>query len=270
MLTRIIVALVGIPLLLAVMFLLPPYALGIVCGGVSAIAAFELMRCAMPGFKTRLAFYASISAMAIAVMSGVNIDAMHSWAVPLVFLLVAVIFAEMIASYGKKGALNITDVSVFLMASFILPMLLSSLVRVNRQSIYWGLAVLIVTFSSDSGAYFCGTFFGKRKLCPNISPKKTVEGAVGGLVCSVVLMLAYGFVLGRMGENVSYPALFFCGSLGSVACQVGDLSFSVIKRQAGIKDYGNLLPGHGGMLDRFDSMHFTAPMIELLIILSQV
>ena len=267
MITRIIVALIGIPLILAVMFLLPAYALGLVVGAVSAIAAFELMRCAMPGYRSRFVIYAGVSSMLFGVFSGIDIGLLYIVTVPVVFLMMLVIFIEMIYSYGKDRALTITDAGVFLFGSCIMPLMLSALVRVNFESLYWGLAVLIVTFASDSGAYFSGTFFGRHKLCPNISPKKTVEGAVGGLLCTVGLMVLYGFILDKMGEDVSYISFIVCGLLGSVACQVGDLSFSVIKRQSGVKDYGNLLPGHGGMLDRFDSMHFTAPVVEILMVL---
>ena len=84
---------------------------------------------------------------------------------------------------------------------------------------------------------------------------------------TVLLMILYGYVISRFGHEVNYLLLAVYGLFGSLACQFGDLVFSAIKRQYGIKDYGNLIPGHGGMLDRFDSMHFTAPMIEILVVL---
>ena len=126
---------------------------------------------------------------------------------------------------------------------------------------------MILAFSSDSGAYFAGRFFGKHKLAPIISPKKTVEGMVGGVITCVIFMLADGLVLDfgfHLRVTYFYAAIY--GIIGSFASVVGDLVFSVIKRQTGIKDYGKLLPGHGGILDRFDSTILVAPLTELLIL----
>ena len=108
--------------------------------------------------------------------------------------------------------------------------------------------------------------FGKHKLAPRVSPKKTVEGAIGGLVGGVLgtaLMMAVGsYILRDAFWDFGLLAVF--GLLGSVISQIGDLSFSVIKREYGVKDYGHLLPGHGGILDRFDSVTFVAPFVWLL------
>ena len=117
--------------------------------------------------------------------------------------------------------------------------------------------VLITAFGTDICAYFSGYFLGKHKLCPDLSPKKTVEGAVGGMLGSAVLSVVFGLIFAR-------DALLHCmviGLLGSVFAQCGDLSASALKRRMGIKDYGNLIPGHGGILDRFDSVLFTAPFV---------
>jgi len=107
--------------------------------------------------------------------------------------------------------------------------------------------------------------FGKHKLAPYVSPKKTVEGAVGGLIFATVACVIYALVMNRFfGLDMAiWPAVLF-GAVGSTAGQIGDLSLSVIKRGAGIKDYGNLFPGHGGVWDRFDSILFAAPLFELL------
>lgn len=105
---------------------------------------------------------------------------------------------------------------------------------------------LVLAFTSDSGAYFAGRAFGKHKLAPVISPKKTVEGAIGGVASTVLFVLLYGLVLQLVcGFQVHYWAGLVYGIAGAVCGMVGDLMFSVVKRQAGIKDYGNVLPGHG-------------------------
>ena len=101
----------------------------------------------------------------------------------------------------------------------------------------------------------------------NMNLKKTIAGCIGGVVSAIVFMILYGIVLTQLDMTVNYFFLALYGLLGSLACQFGDLAFSAIKRQYGTKDYGNIIPGHGGMLDRFDSMHFTAPMIGILVVL---
>ena len=123
--------------------------------------------------------------------------------------------------------------------------------------------IVITAFGTDVMAYFSGYLLGKHKLCPKISPKKTIEGSVGGILGSVILSGLFGYFF--MPE-----ILFHClaiGALGGVVSQFGDLTASIFKRKMGIKDYGNLIPGHGGILDRFDSVLFTGPMVYYYIVL---
>lgn len=117
--------------------------------------------------------------------------------------------------------------------------------------------VFLAAFGTDIMAYFTGMALGKHKLCPNLSPKKSIEGAVGGVLGSVVFCGLFGYFL---GGGMLWECVII-GFVGSIAAQLGDLSASAFKRQMGIKDYGNLIPGHGGILDRFDSVLFTAPLI---------
>ncbi|MBR2559551.1 MAG: phosphatidate cytidylyltransferase [Firmicutes bacterium] len=121
--------------------------------------------------------------------------------------------------------------------------------------------VLITAFGTDIFAYFSGYFLGRHKLCPALSPKKTVEGAVGGMLGSALLSVVFGLIFAR---KILVHCLII-GLIGSVFAQCGDLSASALKRRMGIKDYGNLIPGHGGILDRFDSVLFTAPFIYYYI-----
>jgi phosphatidate cytidylyltransferase len=128
-----------------------------------------------------------------------------------------------------------------------------------------------LAFTSDTGAYFAGRFFGKHKLAPVVSPNKTVEGVIGGVVLTVLVMLLYCLLMQfgfRLKVNYLYAVIY--GMAGAMAGVFGDLSFSAIKRQTGIKDYGNLIPGHGGILDRFDSMTLVAPLAEALLLLIPV
>lgn len=109
---------------------------------------------------------------------------------------------------------------------------------------------------TDIFAYFCGRAFGKHKLIPDVSPKKTVEGSIGGTVFCILVMVIFGFVVEKLVPEISANLLIFAvaGILVAVVSQIGDLSMSVIKRKYGVKDYGFIFPGHGGVLDRFDSV----------------
>ena len=138
---------------------------------------------------------------------------------------------------------------------------------------------MAISFGSDTFALFAGMLCGKHKLAPKVSPKKTVEGAIGGLLGGVIGMTVFKLVADSMahtltvyppiemaaGPQISWRAVFALGIIGSTISQIGDLSFSVIKREFGVKDYGNLLPGHGGILDRFDSVTFVAPFVWLAL-----
>ena len=126
----------------------------------------------------------------------------------------------------------------------------------------------VAAFMGDTGAYFIGRSFGHKKLAPVISPNKTVEGVIGGLATSMLGMLIYAAVL-QFGFkfHVNYGLAVLYSLAGTAIDVFGDLCFSAIKRQTGIKDYGNLMPGHGGVLDRFDSMVFVGPLMEALITL---
>lgn len=123
--------------------------------------------------------------------------------------------------------------------------------------------VVLTAFGTDIMAYFSGYLFGKHKLCPKISPKKTIEGSIGGILGSVVLSGLFGYFF---APEVLVHCLII-GALGGVVSQFGDLTASIFKRKMGIKDYGNLIPGHGGILDRFDSVLFTGPMVYYYIVL---
>lgn len=129
--------------------------------------------------------------------------------------------------------------------------------------------LMLLNFSSvcDMGAYFVGSTLGKHKLCPEISPKKTVEGAVGGILSSIVvsLILVFAFSVTEKLAAAIILTVPFC-----ILGMIGDLFASAIKRTAGIKDYGNLIPGHGGILDRFDSIIMIAPLFSLFVSLGVI
>jgi phosphatidate cytidylyltransferase len=128
------------------------------------------------------------------------------------------------------------------------------------------LAPVLLTWTSDTFAYFVGRRWGTRKLIPRVSPGKTVQGALGAVVGTVLVALLYARLLDAFpGYRMSLPVAALFGVLISVAAQVGDLAESLLKRDAGVKDSGTLLPGHGGALDRFDSLLFTLPLAYLFL-----
>ena len=178
----------------------------------------------------------------------------HEFLLPAIMLVSIVALVYLFASRGK-------DVhSVFaLVFSFVyvivLPSSLYLLDFAGYGKIIW--LVLLISFGTDVFAYFTGFFIGKRKLCEDISPKKTIEGAIGGILGSLVLASLFGII--------AYPQhryeFMLLGVLGSVVAQAGDLIASMLKRNMGIKDFGNLIPGHGGILDRFDSVILVSPFV---------
>ena len=140
--------------------------------------------------------------------------------------------------------------------------------------LWYILLVLVIPWMSDTGAYFTGYFLGKHKMAPVLSQHKTVEGAIGGVITAIVSMLIYALIMAlpvkALSFRVNYLYAVVYGFVGAIAGVFGDLCFSVIKRQTGIKDYGKLLPGHGGVLDRFDSMMMVGPLVEVLLLLIPV
>ena len=130
---------------------------------------------------------------------------------------------------------------------------------------FWVVFTLAVPWIADSAAYFIGSYFGKHKLCPNISPNKTVEGAVAGIVAGTLSSLLIGFIFKLIYGDVTiyYGVLVLIGFVNSVVSIFGDLTFSIIKRSCRIKDFGSIMPGHGGLLDRFDSVIFCIPVVYI-------
>ncbi len=265
---RILSAAVLVPLLLIVVYALPKIVTVIALGLLCAIAAFELLY--NTGFVKhfRLVVYAMVFAALVPLWCYYGESQLWGRLGLLVFF--CLMFVEMMLS-GMR--LRFEKCAACMAAGLLIPYLLSSLTRILSPDggRYVVLIPFVLAFLSDSGAYFIGCRFGKHKLAPTISPKKSVEGMAGGMACSVLGMLLYCVVLDlAFSCDVNYGYAFTYGILGSLAGVFGDLCFSVIKRQTGIKDYGNLIPGHGGVLDRFDSILVVGPLTEILLILLPV
>ncbi len=131
---------------------------------------------------------------------------------------------------------------------------------------FYVFTIFTISWLCDTSAYFTGRFFGKHKLIPEVSPKKTVEGAIGGLFGGALGTMVFGLILERTGQNLMSPIHFLImGLIGSVFAQIGDLIASSFKRDCGVKDYPKLIPGHGGILDRFDSVLMAAVSVFLYL-----
>jgi len=161
--------------------------------------------------------------------------------------------------------------ALMLFGLFYIPTLLSLLIvfeTLDKGQYYFWL-VFVICYTTDTAAYFVGKKFGKRKLAPAISPNKTVAGAVGGIVLCTLFTILYGYILNHY-FNVTLPWTVYLvvGILGSVIAQIGDLTASLLKREANIKDYGYIIYGHGGVLDRFDSIITVLPFLYIVYVLT--
>ena len=261
---RLIAAAALVPVLLVVLFVAPKVLTAVVVGILCAIAAYELL-CGTGLVKhARLVAYTMIYAFLVPIW--VHFGMNHYSCMVGILLFACLLFMEIILSGAK---LRFDRIAVCLVAGLIIPYMLSSLVRIMDSIMgrYLILIPFILAFMSDTGAYFIGCRWGKHKLAPVISPNKSVEGMVGGLATVILSMLVYCLVISvgfRLEVNYFYGILY--GLVGGLAGVFGDLCFSAVKRQTGIKDYGKLIPGHGGALDRFDSMVVVAPIAEILLI----
>lgn len=262
MFKRVMVAVVCIPILLLIFFVLPPIAMPITISILSMIAVHEVL------WSTGFVKNAKISALSI-ILSGlipfwVYTGQGTTSALCVIFLYFALVFCVAISSHYTVTMEKMGGAFFF---ATLIPYFLSSFTRLNQMpgGKFIIITPIVAAFLSDAFALFAGMLFGKHKLAPELSPKKTVEGAAGGFFGAIVGMVLYGLVLRLCFQiQVHYGLLVGYGILGSLVSQLGDLSFSYIKRQYKIKDFGNIFPGHGGVLDRFDSVIFCAPLMEIL------
>ena len=166
---------------------------------------------------------------------------------------------------------NIEEIFVTFFGFFYVSFLISHIYLTrdftNGQFFVW--LIFLCAFGCDTGAYLVGMTMGRHKLIPDLSPKKTIEGSIGGIIMATVLCIIFAIVVNRKFTINGVNPLLLCfltGLIGSVLSQIGDLAASAMKRYTGIKDFGNVIPGHGGILDRFDSVLFTAPAVYYLMI----
>ena len=290
MFKRVMVAVVGLPLLILILGWAPDWATMVLTAGMCAIGAWELMHAAA-GEKGRPLIPLTVLAAALApvcVYLETSIQQTELTALPVLpftaalgAVFVFVIFALAIHRYDEERGVPFASITCAAFAGLLFPLMLSCLLRL-RMELFGPVLVflpLAISFGSDTFALFAGMLCGRHKLAPKVSPKKTVEGAAGGLIGGVAGMTLFKLIADSValsvdvyppiemaaGPQLSWAEVFALGIIGSIISQIGDLSFSVIKREFGVKDYGHLLPGHGGILDRFDSVTFVAPFVWLTL-----
>lgn len=270
---RILVAVIFVPILFVIMMFLPPVVWTIVVALIAAMAAYELLRATGEGKVTL-----PMQVIAIVSAAVIPFSAWLGWAdivIPTSAFVVAVVsFWCAIRAYDENGAkIGVYQVLLTIFGGALIPAALSSLVTLKcmEQGRYMVLLAVILAFITDGGAYFAGVFLGKHRGITKVSPNKSLEGYIGGFITGIVFAVLYGLVVSAItGLPVNYLSLALIGLIGALVTELGDLAFSFIKRQYGVKDYGNLLPGHGGMLDRFDSMLFCGPVVLFIVTLLPV
>ena len=268
MYTRIVSAAVAVVIAVVVLILHDTFVFNLAIAFISVAAVYEIFKAAkFDGHKLQAYLcygYAFLNAF-------MGVFHRHGWLTFInnrfYFGLFVLVMCLSYLKYYEK--FKYTDLFFMMGVAVLIPYSFSTLLYMSEwggKGVFMIVITLCGAWLADSGAYFAGTFFGKTKLCPNVSPKKTVEGLVGGVACNGVLMLLiglfYDFVL--KGASLNYVMLFIAGMGCALIGLVGDLTASEIKRQCGIKDYGNIMPGHGGIMDRFDSVLLVAPFMYYL------
>ena len=279
--TRVITAIVGIIVLIGVMFTFDTMIFNLVIASITLIAIHEIYS-ALGFEKKDWLMYAAMVPYTLLVMFS-NYSVMRRLVMPVSFVLVTFYAIYLVVrngdiSYQKaSGLVMFSGIVIFCFYSFIRLKELLPVETYGYDAIFFILLILCFAWGGDTCAYFAGRAFGKHKLCPVVSPKKTVEGAIGGvlgtMVFGVIVTLIYSVAADRMEaftrSNIGVSMYIIIALLACVAAVLGiygDLFASVVKRQCGIKDYGTIFPGHGGILDRFDSVMFIAPFVTMVII----
>ena len=271
MLQRTITGVVALAIFLLVLYVLPAVCMTVMFCLLCAVAAHELVN-AVGAFKGHpLRWVTCLAAAVMPLLTG-SAEAAMTAMTGLVF---GYVFLAFVWAIFDNQRVRFEELAYGFFGGILIPYMLTSVLRIYRTDAELGQYLVLLPFiaawACDSLAYTVGVFFGKHKLAPAVSPKKTIEGSLGGLLGGAGGVVLMGYVLTRLGDvSVNYLLLALVGAAAAVAGQLGDLSMSLIKRNVGIKDYGKLFPGHGGVLDRFDSVLFTAPIFEIILLLTEI
>lgn len=286
MLQRIITAVVLIAILLPLLFLSWQcvYIIPALVALMALAAVYELLKClrsqvdeAGTAATAREDFVVSIPAYLIAVglpLATAFVTSIHAFLLAAAAVFTLYLLYLFAVAVLRQGRMHFAEVAEVFTGVLYITLSFASLSLLRHKTPpaggYLYLLVFFGAWVTDTFAYFTGRFFGKHKLNPVISPKKTVEGSIGGILFCMISFVLFGIVMqfGKWHFTVHYPLLLLSGLLCSVVSQVGDLITSLIKREHGVKDYGKIFPGHGGVLDRFDSVLAISPVLLILSNLS--
>lgn len=263
--TRAVSALIAVLALFAIIYFFKIQGLIVLCYIASIAGVYEmsklLFRSHAPAFARSIFFvWTTIAYLYLANSNFTN----HFYEV-----VVSVFMATVIIGIFYHKKFESIDAAFAFMGKFLigliysasLPALILAILRTETTGVLWFLCLLTVVFAGDIGAYLFGTLFGKTKIAPLLSPKKSLQGSMGGLLFSSLAGLAFSYIIPDAPVLVMVVLGFFGGALG----QIGDFFESLIKRLAGVKDSGSIMPGHGGVLDRLDGVYFASPLFYLVV-----
>ncbi|MEA4831831.1 Phosphatidate cytidylyltransferase [bioreactor metagenome] len=256
---RLLTAAIGIPLLVLLLFYSYTIAWDFAITLLSLIGTYEILSCV--GMKNHIGL--SVPSLIYSVVLPLFTQNSYKFLYNCTIIYVLVIlFAGVISKkqYPTRDISLAIAMTIYVVNAFTALIMIRSL---DKIGLYVCILVFVGAWMTDTFAYFCGRLFGKHKLIPEISPKKTFEGALGGIIFCVLAFWAYGAILTNLRGDIEFNlfGMLFTGLITSVVAQFGDLLASAIKRNFGSKDYGMIFPGHGGVLDRFDSILTVAPFL---------
>ena len=267
---RIISACVGLCVLAVVLAYLDTWVLNLAISAISAMAVWEVLDVSQRHHNRVL----TVSALIFSVLLPlVQVGYVRHLLPVICYVFILVLFSVLLA---KHSEMHVEQVAFMSFISLLIPFALSTVIFIRDSrgylmGFYYTIFALVAAWSADTGAYFAGLWFGRHKLSPEISPKKTVEGAIGGGITALIcaLLVTWLFVNGATqlsGRPVeaNFLIIALASPVLTVLSIIGDLSASVIKRQYGVKDFGHIMPGHGGIMDRFDSVMFVMPAVFIL------
>lgn len=260
---RIITGAVALLIFVPILFFSGTIIFDITIALISFMGTVEFLRCTKIADK----YVISVPSCIVAVIVPLLIRYIRKEAV--VLIVIAYLFYLLYASVFARKNVSTSDIALSFFATIYVTIAFTSIL-ITRNLEYGEIVYLMIfigAWSTDTFAYFTGRLFGRHKLMPSISPNKTIEGAVGGVIfCSLAFVL-FGFIIASMNQFEAEPNYILLASAGiftAVVAILGDLSGSAIKRNYDVKDFGTIFPGHGGILDRFDSVMAVAPMIMII------